>query len=115
MAPRDENQPDEGRLNAAVAAAAAAVAAAGPRVNQIDDIDEEWLEEEIPEEIPEWVKVDNIEEFKRLCEVHCGNDEVKIWEMTDIRRIWKNRAASLRSRERRVQQQQQHQVQLRAA
>ena len=38
MAPRDENQPDEGRLNAAEAAAAAVAAAAGPRVNQIDDI-----------------------------------------------------------------------------
>merc|ERR1711971_1242306 len=83
---------------------------------EIDD--EEEIAEEIPEEIPEWVKVtvDNIEEFKRLCEVHCGNDEVKILEMTDLRRKTKNRAAALRSRERRVQQQhQQHQLQPHAA
>ena len=36
MAPRDENQPDENEFNRR------------PRVNQI---------EEIPDEIPEWVKV----------------------------------------------------------
>jgi len=55
------------------------------------------------EEIPEWVKVDNIEDFKRLCEVHCGNDEDKIKEMTELRRKIKNRAAAMRSREKRVE------------
>jgi len=54
------------------------------------------------EDIPEWVKVDNIEDFKRLCEVHCKNeDEIK--EMTELRRKIKNRAAAMRSREKRVE------------
>jgi len=86
MAPRDENQPDENEFNRR------------PRVNQI---------EEIPDEIPEWVKVDNIEEFKRLCEVHCGNDEDEIRVMIEIRRKIKNREEALRMRERRLQEQQQ--------
>jgi len=70
--------------------------------------DENQPDLEIAEEIPEWVKdtVDNIEEFKRLCEVHCGNNEDMI-KAHEQRRKMKNRAAALRSRERRVQQQQQ--------
>ncbi len=37
--------------------------------------------------------MDNIEDFKRLCEVHCGNDEDKIKEMTELRRKIKNRVS----------------------
>ena len=37
--------------------------------------------------------MDNIEDFKRLCEVHCGNDEEKIKEMTELRRKIKNRVS----------------------
>ena len=37
--------------------------------------------------------MDNIEEFKRLCEVHCGNDEDEIRVMTEIRRKTKNRVS----------------------
>jgi hypothetical protein len=65
-----------------------------------------------PEEIPEWVvKVDDYEEFKRLCEVYCGNNEDMIKEMYEARRNMKNRAAAMRSaamrlREKRQQQQQ---------
>merc|ERR1712037_577302 len=48
-----------------------------------------------PEEIPEWVKdtVDNYEDFRRLCEVHCGNNEYMTNAMKNARRIWKSRAA----------------------
>jgi len=54
------------------------------------------------EEIPEWVKVENIEDFKRECELRCKNeDEVKYY--TELRRKIKNRAAAMRSREKRVE------------
>ena len=35
--------------------------------------------------------MENIEDFKRLCEVHCGNDEDQIKEMTELRRKIKSR------------------------
>jgi len=40
------------------------------------------------EEIPEWIKVDYIEDFKRLCEIHCGNGdaEAAFLEMRELRR-----------------------------
>ena len=34
--------------------------------------------------------MDNIEDFKRLCEVHCGNNEDQIKEMIELRRKMKN-------------------------
>ena len=34
--------------------------------------------------------MENIEDFKRLCEVHCGNNEDQIKEMTELRRKMKN-------------------------
>jgi len=44
------------------------------------------------EEIPEWIKVDNIEDFKRLCEIHCGNGdaEAALLEMRELRRQQQN-------------------------
>ena len=70
MAPRDENQPDENEFNRR------------PRVNQI---------EEIPDEIPEWVKVSFLKfmvlliiwgffynSCKFLCQTACGLQFQKI-------------------------------------
>jgi len=59
------------------------------------------------EEIPEWIKVDNIEDFKRLCEIHCGNNEDMIKASVELRRKVLNGAAVLRMRERRVHHHQQ--------
>jgi len=67
-----------------------------------------------PEEIPEWVKdtVDNYEDFRRLCEVHCGNNEYMTNAMKNARRIWKNSAAELRSREKEELREQEYQERL---
>jgi len=69
------------------------------------------VSQENPEEIPEWIMVDDIETFRRLCEVHCGNNEDMILAMLELRRKMKNRAAAMRSREKRLQLQQQQQQQ----
>jgi len=98
MAPRDEDGPDRRpRVNQPAIADGQ-----GPADWSDDDIDllfeNEWMMVN-PEEIPEWVKVDNIEDFKRLCEIHCANNEDMIRAMSEQRRKWKNRAAAIRSME----------------
>ena len=35
--------------------------------------------------IPDWVKVEDTEQFKSLCDIHCQNEE-EIREMTELRR-----------------------------
>ena len=40
--------------------------------------------------IPDWVKAENIEEFKRQLEIHCSNDDEKM-HFKFLRRKWKNR------------------------
>ena len=37
--------------------------------------------------------MDNYEDFRRLCEVHCGNNEYMTNAMKNARRIWKNRVS----------------------
>jgi len=52
--------------------------------------------------VPEWVKVENIEDFKRLCEINCKGDE-EIKDMVELRRKIKNRDAAQRSRQKRIE------------
>merc|ERR1711971_247706 len=40
--------------------------------------------------IPDWVKVDDIEQFKSLCDIHCQNEE-EVREMTELRRQLKDK------------------------
>jgi hypothetical protein len=40
--------------------------------------------------IPDWVKVDDIEQFKSLCEIHCQHEE-EVREMTELRRQLKDK------------------------
>merc|ERR1711971_1421374 len=40
--------------------------------------------------IPDWVKVDDIEQFKSLCDTHCQNEE-EVREMTELRRQLKDK------------------------
>merc|ERR1719215_789019 len=52
--------------------------------------------------IPDWVKVENIEDFKRLCEVHCQDDS-EIKEMVEQRRKVKNRISAKNTRQKRIE------------
>merc|ERR1712004_4855 len=52
--------------------------------------------------VPEWVKVENIEDFIGLCEINCKGDE-EIKDMVELRRKIKNRDAAQRSRQKRIE------------
>merc|ERR1712141_455854 len=47
-------------------------------------------------------EVENIEDFKRLCEINCKGDE-EIKDMVELRRKIKNRDAAQRSRQKRIE------------